>query len=75
MLFRSLLVIAVVVFFVVRNNKKEAELFAGKIKTVADVNKDGKVDIQDVKAVEEKVVETTKKVAAKVKKATSRKKK
>ena len=45
-----LLVAVVVVVLVVRNNKKEAEMFAGKIKSVADVNHDGKVDLQDVKA-------------------------
>jgi len=70
-----LLVAVVVVVLVVRNNKKEAEMFAGKIKSVADVNHDGKVDLQDAKVVAEKVTTETKQVVAKVKKATVRKKK
>ena len=42
---------------------------------VADVNKDGKIDLQDAIVVETQVVEEGKKIAKKIKAATTKKKK
>lgn len=72
----GLVVVSVIVWFVIKNNRPEwADKIKAEAKTVADVNKDGKVDIADAKVVEKNTVAEVKRAATKVKKITTKKKK
>ena len=68
-------IIAVGAFFVIRNNRKDAEALLVSMKKKADLNKDGVVNVKDaavvVDAVKTTVATAKKKYGGKVKKGKS----